>query len=68
MLRAEQSQICSEESLLTFSKQETNNNEKNNQLGPIKIIDFDKNKIEEKERVKIMEKKGVKNVKIRFFN
>ena len=31
-------------------------------------IDFDKNKIEEKERVKIMEKKGVKNMKIRFFN
>ena len=68
MLRAEQSQICSEESLLTFSKQEKNNNEKNNQLGPIKIIDFDKNKIEEKERVKIMEKKGIKNMKIRFFN
>ena len=68
MLRAEQSQICSEESLLTLSKQETNNNEKNNQLGPIKIIDFDKNKIEEKERVKIMEKKGIKNMKIRFFN
>jgi len=68
MLRAEQSLICSEESLLTFSKQETNNNEKNNQLGPIKIIDFDKNKLEEKERVKIMEKKGIKNMKIRFFN
>ena len=68
MLRAEQSLICSEESLLTFSKQETNNNEKNNQLGPIKIIDFDKNKLEEKERVKIMEKKGIKNIKIRFFN
>ena len=68
MLRTEQSLICSEESLLTFSKQETNNNEKNNQLGPIKIIDFDKNKIEEKERVKIMEKKGIKNMKIRFFN
>ena len=68
MLRTEQSLICSEESLLTFNKQETNNNEKNNQLGPIKIIDFDKNKIEEKERVKIMEKKGIKNMKIRFFN
>ena len=68
MLRAEQSQICSEESLLTFSKDETNNNEKNNKLSPIKIIDFDKNKQEEKERVKIMEKKGIKNMKIRFFN
>ena len=68
ILRSEQSQICSEESLLTFSKNETNNNEKNNQLSPIKIIDFDKNKQEEKERVKIMEKKGIKNMKIRFFN
>jgi urea carboxylase len=68
ILRSEQAQICSEESLLTFSKNETNNNEKNNQLSPIKIIDFDKNKQEEKERVKIMEKKGIKNMKIRFFN
>ena len=68
ILRSEQAQICSEESLLTFSKNETNNNEKNNQLSPIKIIDFDKNKLEEKERVKITEKKGIKNMKIRFFN
>ena len=68
ILRSEQAQICSEESLLTFSKNETNNNEKNNQLSPNKIIDFDKNKQEEKERVKIMEKKGIKNMKIRFFN
>ncbi len=68
ILRAEQSLICSEESLLTFNKNERNNNEKNNELSPIKIIDFDKNKLEEKERVKIMEKKGIKNMKIRFFN
>ena len=68
ILRSEQAQICSEESLLTFSKNETNNNEKNNQLSPIKIIDFDKNKLAEKERVKMMEKKGIKNMKIRFFN
>jgi Ser-tRNA(Ala) deacylase AlaX len=38
------------------------------QLGPIKIIDFDKNKSEEKKRVKLMEKKGMKNMKIRFFS
>ena len=67
-LRAEQSLICSEESLLTFDKNETNNNEKNKELSPIKIIDFDKNKLAEKERVKMMEKKGIKNMKIRFFN
>ena len=67
-LRAEQSLICSEESLLTFGKNETNINEKNKEFSPIKIIDFDKNKLAEKERVKMMEKKGIKNMKIRFFN
>ena len=67
-LRAEQSLICSEESLLTFGKNETTNNEKNRELSPIKIIDFDKNKLAEKERVKMMEKKGIKNMIIRFFN
>ena len=67
-LRAEQSLICSEDSILTFGKNETNNNEKNKELSPIKIIDFDKNKLAEKERVKMMEKKGIKDMKIRFFN
>ena len=67
-LRAEQSVICSEESLLSFNKDEKNNSEKSNKLSPIKIIDFDKNKLKEKERVKIIEKKGLKNMKIRFFN
>ena len=67
-LRAEQSLICSEESLLTLGKNEIDNNEKNKELSPIKIIDFDKNKLAEKERVKMMEKKGIKNMKIRFFN
>ena len=67
-LRAEQSVICSEESLLSFNKDEKNNSEKSYKLSPIKIIDFDKNKLKEKERVKIIEKKGLKNMKIRFFN
>lgn len=67
-LRAEQSLICSEESLLTLGKNEIDNNEKNKELSPIKVIDFDKNKLAEKERVKMMEKKGIKNMKIRFFN
>ena len=67
-LRAEQSIICSEESLMSFNKNETIKNEKNKQLGPIKIIDFDKNMSEERKRVKLMEKKGMKNMKIRFFN
>jgi urea carboxylase len=67
-LRAEQSLICSEESLLTLGKNEIDNNEKNKELSPIKVIDFDKNKLAEKERIKMMEKKGIKNMKIRFFN
>jgi urea carboxylase len=67
-LRAEQSLICSEESLLTLGKNEIDNNEKNKELSPIKVIDFDKNKLAEKERVKMMEKKGIKNMKILFFN
>jgi hypothetical protein len=53
---------------MSFNKNETIKNEENKQLDPIKIIDFDKNKTEEKKRVKLMEKKGMKNMKIRFFN
>jgi len=68
ILRAEQSIICSEESLMSFNKTETNKNEKIKPLDQIKIIDFDKNKSDEKKRKKMMEKKGIKNIKIRFFN
>ena len=68
ILRAEQSIICSEESLMSFNKNETNKNEKVKTLDQIKIIDFDKNKSDEKKRRKMMEKKGIKNMKIRFFN
>ena len=37
-------------------------------VGPIKVIDFEKNKLDETKRRKMMEKKGLKNMKIRFFN
>ena len=67
-LRAQQSINCSEESLMSFNKTETNKNEKIKPLDQIKIIDFDKNKSDEKKRRKMMEKKGIKNMKIRFFN
>ena len=33
-----------------------------------KIIDFEKDELKEKLRRKMMEKKGMKNMKIRFFN
>ena len=31
-------------------------------------MDFEKNKLKEKKRRKMMEKKGLKNMKVRFFN
>jgi len=37
-------------------------------VGPIKVIDFEKNKLDEKKRRKMMEKKGLKNMKVHFFN
>ena len=34
----------------------------------IKVVDFDKEKMNEKIRNKMMEKRGMKNIKVRFFN
>ena len=39
-----------------------------NKIDHIKIVDFDKEKLDEKVRNKMMEKKGMKNIKVRFFN
>ncbi len=44
------------------------NNEIIKEISHIKIIDFEKNKLEEKIRRKIMEKKGLKDMKVRFFD
>ena len=60
--------ICSEESIESLNKNKKNINNVIKEVGPIKIIDFEKNKLDEKERRKMMEKKGMKNMKIRFFN
>ena len=67
-LRAEQSIICSEESLESLNKNKSMNNEIIKEISHIKIIDFEKNKLEEKIRRKIMEKKGLKDMKVRFFD
>ncbi len=67
-LRAEQSIICSEESLETLNNNESINNEIIKEIGHIKIIDFEKNKLNEKIRRKMMEKKGMKDMKVRFFD
>ena len=45
-----------------------NNNETIKKVGSIKIVDFEKNKLDEKIRKKMMEKKGLKNMKVRFFD
>ena len=69
LLRAEQSIICSEESLESFkSNKSMNDNETIKKVGSIKIVDFEKNKLDEKIRKKMMEKKGLKNMKVRFFD
>ena len=69
LLRAEQSIICSEESLDYYKDNKSVDNNKTTKIvGSIKIIDFEKNKLEEKVRRKMMEKKGIKNMKVRFFD
>ena len=69
LLRAEQSIICSEVSLVSHDDNKSaDNNKTTKKIGSIKIVDFEKNKLEEKVRRKIMEKKGIKNMKVRFFD
>ena len=68
-LRTEQTMICSEASLVSSDKQDTLVRKKEiNKIDHIKVVDFDKEKLDEKSRNKIMEKKGMKNIKVRFFN
>ena len=68
-LRAEQTMICSEASLVSSDKQDILIRKKQiNKIDHIKVIDIDKEKLDEKIRNKIMEKKGMKNIKVRFFN
>ena len=69
LLRAEQSIICSKESLVSHEDNKSvDNNKITKKIGSIKIVDFEKNKLEEKVRRKMMEKKGIKNMKVRFFD
>ena len=68
-LRAEQTMICSEASLVSSDKQDALIRKKQiKKIDHIKVVDFDKEKLDEKIRNKIMEKKGMKNIKVRFFN
>ena len=68
-LRVKQTDICTEKSLISYNKKDLIiNNEPSKKIDHIKIIDFDKEKLNEKIRNKMIEKKGMKNIKVRFFN
>jgi len=68
-LRTEQTTICSETSLVSFNKENILIHKKPvKKIDHIKVVDFDKEKLDEKIRNKMMEKKGMKNIKVRFFN
>ena len=67
-LRAEQSAICSEASLLFSKKENILTDKPTIKIDNIKIVDFDKEKMNEKIKSKIMEKRGMKNIKVKFFD
>ncbi len=68
-LRSEQSAMCSEVSLISSKEENILIAEKPaKKIDHIKIVDFDKEKMNEKIRNKMIEKKGMKNIKVRFFN
>ena len=68
-LRAEQTTICSKASLVSYNEENILIHKKPiKKIDHIKVVDFDKEKLDEKIRNKIMEKKGMKNIKVRFFN
>ena len=68
-LRSEQTQICSEISVISSKKgSDLNYKKKKIKIDNIKIIDFDKERMNEKIRTKLMERKGMKSIKIRYFD
>ena len=68
-LRAEQTIICSDASLVSSNEENILIRKKPiKKIDHIKIVDFDKEKLDEKIRNKMMEKKEMKNIKVRFFN
>ena len=68
-LRTEQTIICTEASLMSSKKESGLLREAPvKKIDHIKVVDFDKEKMNEKIRNKMMEKRGMKNIKVRFFN
>ena len=69
ILRAEQTVICSETSIESSDQENKLISKKQiKKIDHIKVVDFDKEKLNEKIRNKMMEKRGMKNIKVRFFN
>ena len=68
-LRSEQAQICSEISVISSQKgSDLNDKKKKIKIDHIKIVDFDKERMNEKIRTKLMERRGMKSIKIRYFD
>ena len=66
-MRTEQTLICTEKSIITSS--DINQNKQNKiKIDKIKIIDFDKENEKVKIREKFIEKRGLKSIKVRFYN
>ena len=69
ILRAEQTVISSETSVESLDQENKLISKKQiKKIDHIKVVDFDKEKLNEKIRNKMMEKRGMKNIKVRFFN
>ena len=67
-MRTNQSLICSEKSIQSSSQNYIEEIKKPKiKIDKIKIIDFDKEKKNERMRKKMIEKRGMKNIKVRFF-
>ena len=68
-LRTEQTIVCSESSLVSSKEESSLIREiPTKKIDHIKVVNFDKEKMNEKIRNKMMEKRGMKNIKVRFFN
>ena len=67
-MRTNQSLICSEKSIQSSSQNYIEEIKKPKiKIDKIKIIDFDKERKNERIREKIIEKRGMKSIKVRFF-
>ena len=68
-LRNEQNSLCSELSIETSDEKNIlDETMKTKKIDHIKVKDFGKEKEKEKIRDKLMEKKGLKKMKVHFFN